>query len=245
MGTYGSRTAVVGGAAMTLASRKVRDKALKIAAHMLESAPDDMEFADGVYRVKGVPEKNKTLADIAFHTYLAHSMPADVTPGLEESHFYDPKDFVFPFGCHICVVEVDRETGAVAIKRYTSVDDCGRVINPLLVDGQLHGGIAQGISQALYEEAVYDSNGQLLSGTMMDYTVPKASHLPKFELARTETPSPHNPMGVKGIGEAGTIASTPAVVNAVMDALAPLGIKHIDMPLKPAKVWHAIQEAGG
>jgi carbon-monoxide dehydrogenase large subunit len=245
MGTYGSRTAVVGGSAMILASRKVRDKALKIGAHMLESSPDDMEYADGVYRVKGVPEKSKTLADIAFHTYLSHSMPADVTPGLEESHFFDPKDFVYPFGCHICVVDVDRETGAVDIKRYTSVDDCGKVINPMLVDGQLHGGIAQGISQALYEEAVYDNNGQLLSGTMMDYTVPKASQLPRYELARTETPSPHNPMGVKGIGEAGTIASSPAVVNAVMDALAPLGIKHIDMPLKPSKVWHAIQEAGG
>jgi carbon-monoxide dehydrogenase large subunit len=172
-------------------------------------------------------------------------MPSGVTPGLEEGHFYDPTNNVFPFGCHICVVEVDRDTGQVAIQRYVAVDDCGRVINPLLVEGQLHGGIAQGIAQALWEQAVYDENGQLLSGTMMDYALPKASTVPTFELARTETPSPHNPMGVKGIGEAGTIASTPAVVNAVMDALSPLGIKHLDMALTPEKVWRAIQQASG
>jgi len=243
MGTYGSRTATVGGAAISMACRKVREKAAKIAAHMLETAPEDVEFADGVFQIKGPPAASKTLADVALHSYLAWSMPEGVTPGLEESFFYDPTNNVFPFGCHICVVEVDRDSGEVQIRRYVAVDDCGKVINPMLVDGQLHGGIAQGIAQALYEEAVYDENGQLLTGTMMDYAIPKASDLPSYELARTETPSPHNPLGVKGIGEAGTIASSPAVVNAVMDALAPLGIKHLDMPLKPEKVWQAIQGA--
>ncbi|MBI3971879.1 MAG: molybdopterin-dependent oxidoreductase [Chloroflexi bacterium] len=243
MGTYGSRTAVVGGAAIAVACQKVREKALKIAAHMMEVAPEDVEWADGRFRVKGAPETSKTIADVALHSYLAWSMPQGVTPGLEEGHFYDPSNNVFPFGCHICVVEIDRDTGDVAIKRYVAVDDCGPVINPMLVDGQLHGGIAQGIAQALFEEAVYDENGQLLTGTMMDYAVPKAADLPKFELARTVTPSPHNPLGIKGIGEAGTIAASPAVVNAVVDALSPLGIKHIDMPLKPEKVWRAIEQA--
>lgn len=245
MGTYGSRTATVGGAAVTMACRKVRDKAVKIAAHMLETSQDNVEFAEGAFRIKGNAQVSKTLAEVALHSYLAWSMPEGVTPGLDEGYFYDPTNNVFPFGCHICVVEVDRDTGQVAIKRYVAVDDCGKVINPLLVEGQLHGGIAQGIAQALWERAVYDENGQLLSGTLMDYALPKATTVPTYELARTETPSPHNPMGVKGIGEAGTIASTPAVVNAVMDALSPLGIKHIDMALTPEKVWRAMQQASG
>ncbi len=244
-GTYGSRTATVGGAAVSMAARKVREKAEKVAAHMLETSPQNVEFADGVFRIKGATGVNKTMAEVALHAHLAWSMPEGVTPGLEESHFFDPANFVYPFGCHVCIVEVERDTGEVEIKRYVGVDDCGKVINPMLVDGQLHGGIAQGIAQALYEEAVYDENGQLLTGTMMDYAIPKASDLPRYELGRTETPSPHNPLGVKGIGEAGTIASSAAVVNAVMDALAPLGIKHLDMPLKAEKVWQAIQRAGG
>jgi carbon-monoxide dehydrogenase large subunit len=240
MGTYGSRSAPVGGGALKIAATKVREKALKIAAHLLEIAEEDVEFVDNAFRVKGSPDKSKTIADCAFAAYMGGNLPVGVGPMLEEQHYYDPENFVYPFGTHICIVEVDRETGETHLIRYFAVDDCGRIINPLLRDGQIHGGIAQGIAQALWEEAVYDENGQLLSGSLMDYAIPKASFLPHFELGHTETPSPHNPMGVKGIGEAGTIASTPAVVNAVMDALSPLGISHIDMPLRPAKVWAAI-----
>ena len=241
MGTYGSRSAPVGGGALKIAATKVREKALKIAAHLMEVAEEDVEFVDNAFRVKGSADKSKTIADCAFAAYMGGNLPAGVGPMLEEQHYYDPENFVYPFGTHICVVEVDKETGETHLVRYLAVDDCGRIINPLLRDGQVHGGIAQGIAQALWEEAVYDENGQLLSGSLMDYAIPKASFLPHFELGHTETPSPHNPLGVKGIGEAGTIASTPAVVNAVMDALAPLGISHLDMPLRPAKVWAAIE----
>lgn len=243
MGTYGSRSAPVGGGALRLAGMKIRAKAQKIAAHLLEVAEEDIEWVDDAFRVKGSPDKSKTIPDCAFAAYMAGNLPAGVTPILEEQHWYDPENFVYPFGTHICVVEVDRETGETHIKRYVAVDDCGEIINPMLRDGQVHGGIAQGIAQALWEEAVYDENGQLLSGSLMDYAIPKASVMPHLELGHTVTPSPHNPLGVKGIGEAGTIASTPAVVNAVMDALSPLGIHHIDMPLRPAKVWAAIDAA--
>ncbi len=243
MGTYGSRSLAVGGAALVMAARKVREKARKIAAHQLEAALEDIAFENGKFYVQGSPDKAKTIQEIAFAAYMGGNLPPDVTPMLEENHFYDPPNFVFPFGTHICMVEVDPETGVVKLLRYIAVDDCGPVINPMIVDGQVHGGLAQGIAQALYEYAVYDENGQLISGSMMDYAVPTAGELISFDLARTETPSPHQPLGVKGVGETGTIASTPAVVNAVVDALSPLGIKHIDMPLTPERVWHAIQEA--
>jgi carbon-monoxide dehydrogenase large subunit len=241
-GTYGSRSTTVGGGALVGAIRKIKEKGKLIAAHLLEAAADDVDFADGKFFVKGSPNKFKTIQDIALMANVAWNMPAGVEPGLEASAFYDPPNFVYPFGAHLSVVEVDADTGEIRLKRYIAVDDCGRVINPMIVDGQVHGGIAQGVAQALWEGAVYDENGQLLTGSMMDYAVPKADFFPKFELDRTETPSPHNPLGVKGIGETGTIASTVCVYNAVMDALAPLGIKHLDMPLTPERVWRAINQ---
>ncbi len=243
MGTYGSRSLAVGGAALVMAARKVREKGRKIAAHQLEAAVDDVLFENGTYYVQGSPDKKKTIQEIAFAAYMAGNLPPDVTPMLEESHFYDPPNFVFPFGAHACIVEVDPDTGITKLLRYIAVDDCGPVVNPMIVDGQVHGGLAQGIGQALYEHGVYDDNGQLLSGSMMDYAVPNAGELIHFDLARTETPSPHQPLGMKGVGETGTIASTPAVANAVMDALAPFGIKHVDIPLTPENVWRAIQNA--
>jgi carbon-monoxide dehydrogenase large subunit len=243
MGTYGSRGLAVGGAALVMAARKVREQARKIAAHQLEAALDDVVYEDGKFYVQGSPDKSKSIQEIAFAAYMGGNLPEGVTPMLEEQHFYDPPNFVFPFGTHICVVEVDPETGVTKLLRYVAVDDCGPVVNPMIVDGQIHGGLAQGIAQALYEYAVYDDNGQLLSGSMMDYVVPTAGELIHFDLDRTVTPSPHQPLGVKGIGETGTIASTPAVANAVMDALSPLGIHHLDLPLTPERVWHAIQEA--
>lgn len=242
-GTYGSRTTAVGGAACVLAARKIVDKARKIAAHLLEAAEADVLFEDGKFFVKGSPERMKTFQEATLQAYLAWNLPAGLEPGLEASAFYDPPNFTFPFGTHLCAVEVDPDTGNVAVLRYVAVDDCGRVINPLIVDGQVHGGITQGLAQALLETAVYDENGQLLTGSMAEYAVPKASQLPVYETTRTETPSPHNPLGVKGVGETGTIAATAAVANAVMDALRPLGIRHLDMPLTPARIWRAIQEA--
>lgn len=244
-GTYGSRSGAVGGAAVAMAVDKVIEKGRKIAAHLLEAATEDVVFEDGKYFVRGAPDRSQSWGDIALQAHLAHKYPRDLEPGLNETAFYDPSNFTFPFGTHIAVVEVDPDTGEVALQRYLSVDDVGNVINPLIVDGQLHGGVAQGIGQALYEEAVYDENGQLLSGTLMDYAVPKAHRLISFETDRTVTPSPHNPLGVKGVGEAGAIASPAAVVNAVMDALKPYGVKHIDMPLRPEKIWRAIHANGG
>ncbi len=243
MGTYGSRGLAVGGAALVMAARKVREKARKIAAHQLEAALDDVQYADGAFFVQGSPDKKKAIQEIAFAAYMAGNLPPGVEPMLEESHFYDPPNFVYPFGTHVCEVEVDAETGVTRLVRYTAVDDCGPAVNPMIVEGQVHGGLAQGIGQALYEHGVYDDNGQLLAGSLMDYVVPTASELISFDLARTVTPSPHQPLGVKGIGETGTIGSSPAVVNAVVDALSPLGITHIDMPLTPERVWNAIQQA--
>ena len=242
-GTYGSRTTAVGGTAVVLAARKVKDKASKLAAPLLEAAPEDMAYEDGKFYVTGSPAKAKTIQEVALMANLAWNMPAGMEPGLEESTFHDPTNFTFPFGAHVCTVEVDAETGEVKILRYIAVDDIGRVINPMIVDGQVHGGVAQGIGQALYEGAVYDDNGQLITGSMLDYTVPNATQIPPIETARTETPSPVNPMGIKGVGETGTIAATQAVVNAVADALAPLGIHHLEMPMTPERVWRAIQQA--
>jgi carbon-monoxide dehydrogenase large subunit len=181
-----------------------------------------------------------TIQEIALAAHIAKDLPPDTEPGLSATYFFEPKNFTFPFGTHIAVVEVDRDTGDIKFLRYVAVDDCGRVINPMLVDGQVHGGIVQSIGQAMYEEVVYDEQGQLVTGTLMDYAVPRASHIPNFELDRTETPSPVNPLGVKGVGEAGTIGATPAIVNAIVDALAPFGVKHLDMPVKPEDVWRVI-----
>jgi len=244
MGTYGSRSCSVGGAAIVESLDKIVDKCKRIAAHMLEAAPEDMELTAGRFHVRGSPDRSKGLPDLSLAAYLAHSMPAGLEPGLEATSFFDPSNFTYPFGTHIAMVEVDADTGQITLLRYIAVDDVGNVINPMIVDGQLHGGIAQGIAQALWEGAEYDDNAQLLTGSMMNYGLPKAHQLPFFELARTVTPSPINPLGTKGVGEAGTIASPPAVVNAVMDALGPFGIVHLDMPLTAPKVWQAIQAAG-
>ncbi len=242
-GTYGSRGAAVGGTAIKLATMKVIDKAKKLAAHLLEASPDDIVADHGRFYVQGSPNKAVSIQDIALQANVAWNLPDGMTPGLEEQHFYDPTNLTFPFGAHVCVVEVDPETGEVKIRRYVAVDDVGVVVNPMIVDGQVHGGIAQGIGQALYEHGIYDDAGNLITGSMMDYAVPNATQLPTFETERTETPCPHNVTGIKGVGETGTIASSEAVVNAVVDALAPFGIKHIDMPLTPERVWRAIRDA--
>jgi carbon-monoxide dehydrogenase large subunit len=241
MDTYGSRSLAVGGTAVFLACEKVIDKARSIAAHQFEASEEDLEFVDGEFRVKGVPGKSMALADVAFEAFKAHNLPELVEPSLEASVAYDPPNFTFPFGTHVAVVEVEEETGRVRLVRYAAVDDCGNQINPLIVEGQVHGGVVQGVAQALFEEAVYDDNGQLLTSTLTDYLVPSAAELPGIDTASTVTPSPTNPMGVKGVGEAGTIASTPAVMNAVVDALAPFGITDLDMPASPQRVWDAIQ----
>ncbi len=242
-GTYGSRSLAVGGTAVYRSVAKIKEKAKKIAAHMLEANPDDMVYEHGRVYVKGSPDRAKTLAEIALQASVAYDLPEGMEPFLDETSYYDPPNCTFPFGTHIAIVEVDPDTGIVDLKRYVAVDDCGNVINPLVVDGQIHGGIAQGVAQALYERAVYDENGQLISGTLMDYAVPAAHMLPPFETARTVTPSPVNPMGVKGAGEAGTIASAQAVMNAVIDALSPFGVKHMQMPATPENVWKAIRSA--
>ena len=243
-GTYGSRTTAVGGAALALAARKIKEKAKVIAAHLLEAAVEDMDYADGRYFVKGSPDKHKTLQDVALMVHLAWNMPQGVEAGLEASTFYDPPNFTFPFGTHVAVVEVDAETGHVELTRYVAVDDCGPQINPVIVEGQVHGGVVQGVGQALWEEAVYDDNGQLVTGSMLDYALPRADQLPDIEVLSTVTPSPHHPLGVKGIGEAGTIAATATVYNAVMDALKPCGVQSIAMPLTPERVWRAIHQHG-
>lgn len=220
---------------------KVREKAKKLAAHMLEASEDDIVYENGKAFVRGLLGSAKTIQEIALAAHVAYDLPAGMEPFLDETTYYDPPNCTFPFGTHICVVEVDRETGEVVPIRYVAVDDVGNVINPLIVDGQLHGGIAQGLAQALYEGAHYDDDGQLLTGTMNDYAIPKATMVPTYELDRTVTPSPVNPMGAKGAGEAGTIASTPAVANAVIDAVSHLGIRHLDMPLTPERLWRAMQ----
>ena len=218
-------------------------KARLIAAHELEVADADLEWTDGAFRVKGAPDRSKTIPEIAFSAWTAHALPEGVEPSLEATSVWDPPNFTFPSGTHVCVVEVDTETGETEIVRYVAVDDCGEVINPMIVDGQIHGGIAQGIAEAMYEEAVYDENGSLVTNSMLSYRVPSAAELPVYETERTVTPSTTNPMGVKGIGEAGTIASPPAVVNAVADALIPLGVTNVEKPVSPERVWRAIQDA--
>ena len=270
IGTFGSRATAVGGTAVFVAIQKLKEKADKIAAHMLQADATRLSFEGGKYSLQkaaaaaatGVSEpvvpvgqapaaalpepetegrSSLTIQEIALAAHIAKDLPPDTEPGLSATYFFEPKNFTFPFGTHIAVVEVDRETGDIEFLRYVAVDDCGRVINPLLVDGQVHGGIVQSIGQALFEEVVYNEDGQLVTGTLMDYAVPRASHVPNFELDRTETPTPVNPLGVKGVGEAGTIGATPAIVGAVIDALAPFGVKHLDMPIKPENIWRVIK----
>ena len=244
-GTYGSRTTAVCGSAVKVAAQRVKEKAKKIAAHLMEANEQDVEWKNDKFTVRGSPDQAKGFAEVALMANLAWNMPAGVEPGLEASAFFDPSNFVYPFGSHVCTVEVDADTGEVKILRYIAVDDCGPHINPMIVQGQIHGGVIQGLGEGLQEIAIYDEAGQLLTGTMMDYAVPKASQMPRIETDSTCTPSPVNPLGVKGCGEAGTIASAACLVNAVCDALSPLGIVHIDKPLTPARVWAAIQQAKG
>ena len=245
MGTYGSRSLAVGGSAIIKSIEKVIEKGKKIAAHKFEANLDDIEFSDGKFIVKGSPHSHHsaTFSDIALRAYIPHHYPDGLEPGLDFSSFYDPVNFTYPFGCHIAVVEVDKETGAVKLNRFIAVDDVGNIINPMIVDGQIHGGVVQGIGQALFEGAEYDQNGQLTNGSYMDYCMPRADDVPMIETASQVTPCPHNPLGVKGAGEAGTIGSTPAVVNAVIDALWSGGhkVKDIRMPLTPERVWRAMQ----
>ena len=242
-GTYGSRSLAVGGSAIVKAIDKIVAKSKKIAAHMLEAAEADIEFADGNFTVKGT-DRSKSIAEIAFAAYVPHDYPLDeVEPGLDENAFYDPANFTYPFGAHLCEVEIDRETGTVSLEKWVAVDDFGRIINPMIVEGQVHGGIVHGVGQALLEHALYDESGQFVTGSFMDYCMPRADDVPSFELGFTETPCPHNPLGVKGCGEAGAIAAPACVINAVVDALAPLGVRHVEMPATPERVWQAIQSA--
>jgi carbon-monoxide dehydrogenase large subunit len=269
IGTFGSRATAVGGTAMLIAIQKLKEKANRIAAHMLKCEASNLAFEGGRYSLRAaraaaatgtsdpvvpvgeapggaLPEpqtegkSSLTIQDVALAAHLAKELPPDTEPGLSATYFFEPKNFTFPFGTHIVAVEIDRETGDLKFLRYVAVDDCGKVINPMLVDGQLHGGIVQSIGQALFEEVVYDEQGQLITGTLMDYAVPRAAHIPWMELDRTETPSPVNPLGVKGVGEAGTIGATPAIVGAIVDALAPFGVKHLDMPVKPEAIWRIV-----
>jgi carbon-monoxide dehydrogenase large subunit len=243
--TYGSRSLAVGGEAAALTAGKVADKAKAIVAHQLEADPADIELRDGKFSVRGSPDRGMTLAEVAGAAYVPENLPDGMEPGLDEQTFFDPENFVFPFGAHACVVDVDAETGKVTVVRYVAVDDCGPAINPMLIDGQVHGGIAHALGQALYERIEYDEAGQLVTGTFVDYALPTAAELPSFETDRTETPSTVNSLGVKGVGEAGTIAASPAVTNAVIDALRPLGVDYINMPLSPMRVWEAINQAKG
>jgi carbon-monoxide dehydrogenase large subunit len=239
-GTYGSRTTAVGGSAVYEAAQRLKEKMKQIAAHMLEASASDVTLEDGKFFVTGSPQKAVTFAEVALTANLSNTLPPGIEPGLETTVFWEPEACVFPFGTHVCVVEVDKDTGEAEITRFIAVDDCGRQLNPMLVQGQVHGGIAQGVGQAMWEGVVYGEDGQLLTGTLMDYAMPIASELPSFELDHTVTLTPVNPLGVKGVGEAGTIGSTPAVANAIADAL---GVAHVDMPFKPENLWKVIHQA--
>ena len=240
LGTYASRSTPTAGAAATMAARKIRDKAKKIAAHLLEVSEDDLEWEVGKFFVKGAPQKAKTIQEIAFAAYTNH--PQGLEAGLEAVHYYDPPNLTFPFGSYICVVDIDRETGEVKIRRFVAVDDCGNVINPMVVEGQIHGGLTQGMAPALMEEIQYDASGNIRGGSFIDYLVPTAVETPRWETARTVTPSPHHPLGAKGVGESATVGAPPAIANAVVDALAHLGVRHIDIPITPEKVWNLLKE---
>jgi aerobic carbon-monoxide dehydrogenase large subunit len=241
--TYGSRSLAVGGTAVYGAAEKVLAKARLIAAHLLEASETDLQFVDGTFSVAGTSGPSITIQEVAGAASLAADLPDGMEPNLTADYHFDPPNFTWPFGTHICVVEVDTETGMTTVRRFVAVDDCGRIVNPQIVDGQLHGGIAQGIAQALYEHATFDEDGQPTAATLADYAVPAASDLPSFDLDQTVTLSPTNPLGAKGIGESGAIGSSPAVVNAAIDALAARGVTHLDMPLTPQRVWRALDGA--
>jgi carbon-monoxide dehydrogenase large subunit len=242
--TYGSRSLATGGEAVAKATDKVVAKVKAIVAAELEAAPEDIEVANGKFSVRGSPDKGMALADVAGIAYVG-AVPEGMEPGLEETTFYDPENFVFPFGAHACVVDVDPETGKVKVVRYVAVDDCGNAINPMLIDGQIHGGVVHGIGQALYERVHYEDSGQLATGSFVNYAIPTAAEMPSFETDRTVTPSPVNSLGAKGVGEAGTIAASAAVTNAVIDAVRPLGVDYMNMPLSPLRVWEAINQGQG
>ena len=242
LGTYASRSTPTAGAAGAMAARKVRDKAKKIAAYLLEVSEDDLEWTPGTFSVKGAPQKSKTIQDIAFAAYTNH--PPGMEGGLEAVSYYDPPNLTFPFGSYICVVDIDRGTGEVKIRRFVAVDDCGNIINPMIVDGQIHGGLTMGMAPALLEEISYDESGNIQGGSFMDYLVPTAMETPKWETDKTVTPSPHHPLGAKGVGESATVGAPPAIANAVVDALAHLGVQHIDIPITPEKVWKILKDAG-
>lgn len=239
LGTYASRSTPTAGAAASMAARKIREKAQKIAAHLLEVSPDDIEWKDYAFRVKGVPTKSKTMAEVAFAAYTNH--PQGTEAGLEAVDYYDPPNMTYPFGSYICVVDIDKETGQVKVRRFVAVDDCGTIINPMIVDGQIHGGLTMGFAPALLEEIQYDEDGNIRGGNFMDYLLPTAVETPSWETAKTVTPSPHHPIGAKGVGESATVGAPPAIVNAVVDALRPYGVEHIDIPIHPWKVWQIIQ----
>jgi carbon-monoxide dehydrogenase large subunit len=242
LGTYASRSTPVAGAATAMASRKIRDKAKKIAAHLLEANEDDLEWTNGRFSVRGSPEQAKTIGEIAFAAYTNH--PQGMEAGLEAVNYYDPPNLTFPFGSYICVVDIDPGTGEVKVRRFVAVDDCGNIINPMIVDGQLHGGLTMGLAPALYEEIRYDENGSNMTGTFMDYLLPTALETPAWETAKTVTPSPHHPLGAKGVGESATVGAPPAIANAVVDALWHLGVRNIDIPITPWKVWAILKEKG-
>jgi carbon-monoxide dehydrogenase large subunit len=244
MDTYGSRSLVVGGVAVVKAAEKVVAKARRIAAHLLEANEEDLDFSGGSFSVRGTPGTGISMQEIALATFAAHNYPEGIEPSIDAEATYDPENFSFPHGTHICAMEVDTETGLVKIRKYACVDDVGTIVNPLIVEGQVHGGLAQGIAQALYEEAVYDDDGNLTTGTFVDYLVPSAADLPHFDTGNTVHTAPGNPIGAKGVGEAGCIASTPAVVNAALDAVRHLGVRDIQMPLTPERVWRAIHRGG-
>jgi carbon-monoxide dehydrogenase large subunit len=242
LGTYASRSTPTAGAAGAMAARKIRDKARKIAAHLLEVSEGDLEWEPGKFYVKGAPQKAKTIQECAFAAYTNH--PQGMEAGLEAVDYYDPPNLTFPFGSYICVVDIDRGTGEVKVRRFVAVDDCGNIINPMIVDGQIHGGLTQGIGPALYEEISYDENGNISGGSFLDYYVPTAVETPSWETAKTVTPSPHHPLGAKGVGESATVGAPPAIANAVVDALRHLGVTHIDIPITPEKVWQILHDKG-
>src|SRR5262249_48634069 len=242
LGTYASRSTPTAGAAGAMGARKIRDKGRKIAAHLLEVSEDDLVWEPGKFSVKGAPQRSKTIGDIAFAAYTNH--PQGMEAGLEAVSYYDPPNLTFPFGSYICVVDIDRGTGMVKVRRFVAVDDCGNIINPMIVDGQIHGGLTMGLAPALFEEITYDESGNNQAGSFMDYLLPTAVETPAWETDKTVTPSPHHPLGAKGVGESATVGAPPAIANAVVDALAHLGVRHIDIPITPEKVWNILRERG-
>lgn len=242
LGTYASRSTPTAGAAAAMAARKLRDKARKIAAYLLEVSEEDLEWEPGVFSVKGAPEKKKTIQEIVFAAYTNH--PPGMEAGFEATHYYDPPNLTFPFGSYICVVDIDKETFEIKVRRFVAIDDCGHIINPMIVQGQVHGGLTQGIAPAMYEEFIYDDDGNILNGTFMDYLVPTAVESPSWETGHTVTPSPHHPLGAKGVGESPTVGAPPAIANAIVDALSPYGITHMDIPITPYKIWKTLKEKG-